>query len=75
MAVKWLTHPMKPANLIFFYHDQPDVVGHVYGPNSSYYDQELKKVVIYYLLPASLNVFTTWLVVCIFSSLTLSALL
>ncbi|XP_050728274.1 bis(5'-adenosyl)-triphosphatase enpp4-like isoform X3 [Eriocheir sinensis] len=44
LAVKWLTHPMKPANLIFFYHDQPDMAGHVYGPNSSYYDEELKKI-------------------------------
>lgn len=44
LAIKWLTDPMKPANLIFLYHDQPDMAGHVYGPNSSYYDEELKKV-------------------------------
>ncbi|XP_045103889.1 bis(5'-adenosyl)-triphosphatase enpp4-like isoform X3 [Portunus trituberculatus] len=44
LAVKWLTHDMVPANLIFLYHDQPDMAGHVYGPDSSYYRDMLKKV-------------------------------
>lgn len=45
LAVKWLTHDMMPANLIFLYHNQPDMAGHVYSPESSYYSDELKKVV------------------------------
>lgn len=44
LAVKWLTHAMLPANLIFLYHDQPDMAGHVYGTNSSYYSDMLKQV-------------------------------
>lgn len=43
-AIEWLTNEQTPANLIFLYHDQPDVVGHVYGPNSLQLLDELKKV-------------------------------
>ena len=44
LAVEWLTHDMVPANLIFLYHDQPDMAGHVYGPDSPYYSDVLKQV-------------------------------
>ena len=55
LAVKWLTHGMVPANLIFLYHDQPDTAGHVYGTDSSYYTEQLKLVanVGYWILVVS----------------------
>ena len=31
-VVSWITDPKKPANLVFFYCEEPDSVGHAEGP-------------------------------------------
>ncbi|CAL4124617.1 unnamed protein product, partial [Meganyctiphanes norvegica] len=43
-AVWWMNNAEKPANLVFIYHDEPDWVGHVYGPNSPFVHEELLKI-------------------------------
>ncbi|KAK3887367.1 hypothetical protein Pcinc_008485 [Petrolisthes cinctipes] len=43
-AVMWMTHSHPQANLVMIYHDQPDQVGHAYGPNSPQVIKELKKL-------------------------------
>lgn len=43
-AVEWMTDATTPANLVFLYVQEPDTVGHAYGPNSSYVVEELKKI-------------------------------
>lgn len=32
--MKWLTDPIKPANLVMFYSEQPDKLAHVVGPDT-----------------------------------------
>lgn len=43
-AVWWMNNVEKPANLVMIYHDQPDWVGHVYGPDSPMVQKELLKI-------------------------------
>ncbi|XP_057671675.1 bis(5'-adenosyl)-triphosphatase enpp4-like [Diorhabda carinulata] len=33
-VISWLLDPLKPANLVMLYIEEPDTHGHVYGPNS-----------------------------------------
>ncbi|XP_055913099.1 bis(5'-adenosyl)-triphosphatase enpp4-like [Eupeodes corollae] len=32
--IKWLTDPIKPANLVMFYSEQPDKLAHITGPDT-----------------------------------------
>ncbi|XP_069959854.1 ectonucleotide pyrophosphatase/phosphodiesterase family member 5-like isoform X2 [Cherax quadricarinatus] len=43
-SIEWFTNERTPANLIFLYHEEPDHVGHIYGPNSSQVEEELRKI-------------------------------
>ncbi|XP_042225607.1 bis(5'-adenosyl)-triphosphatase enpp4-like isoform X3 [Homarus americanus] len=43
-SIQWFTNEQTPANLIFLYHEEPDHLGHIYGPNSSQVLKELKKI-------------------------------
>ncbi|XP_076054894.1 bis(5'-adenosyl)-triphosphatase enpp4-like isoform X2 [Oratosquilla oratoria] len=43
-AILWFTHNKTPANLVMLYFDQPDVVGHAYGPDSKEVTAALKKI-------------------------------
>nr|XP_045597847.1 bis(5'-adenosyl)-triphosphatase enpp4-like [Procambarus clarkii]XP_045597848.1 bis(5'-adenosyl)-triphosphatase enpp4-like [Procambarus clarkii]XP_045597849.1 bis(5'-adenosyl)-triphosphatase enpp4-like [Procambarus clarkii] len=43
-SFEWLTNERTPANLVFLYHDEPDHMGHIYGPNSSQVKEELRKI-------------------------------
>ena len=44
IAVSWLVHETKPANLVLMYFEQPDEDGHQYGPNSKPVDQQLQRI-------------------------------
>lgn len=33
-VMQWIMDPVKPANLIMLYFDEPDFHGHVFSPNS-----------------------------------------
>lgn len=39
----WFTHKESPANFVMAYFDQPDFVGHLKGPFSKEYHQEVKR--------------------------------
>lgn len=32
--MSWIKNPVKPANLVMMYIEEPDTSGHMYGPNS-----------------------------------------
>lgn len=34
MVMKWLSDPLKPANLVMLYFHEPDFHGHVFSPDS-----------------------------------------
>lgn len=42
--ISWLTDPIKPANCIFMYIDQPDDVSHSYGPFSTQVYEQVSKI-------------------------------
>ncbi|XP_066249961.1 bis(5'-adenosyl)-triphosphatase enpp4-like [Euwallacea similis] len=33
-VISWITDPLKPANLVLLYFEEPDTHGHAFGPNS-----------------------------------------
>lgn len=39
-ALSWLSDPKTPANLVMLYIEEPDTVGHVYGPESDVVSEE-----------------------------------
>ncbi|XP_075216748.1 ectonucleotide pyrophosphatase/phosphodiesterase family member 5-like [Lycorma delicatula] len=41
MALKWITDPKTPANLIMLYFEEPDTHGHVFGPDSEQVNAQL----------------------------------
>jgi len=43
-VVDWLTDKEKPANLVFMYFDEPDGMGHTYGPESPEVIKEIQRM-------------------------------
>lgn len=33
-ALSWFVHPKTPTNLVMLYIEEPDTMGHMYGPES-----------------------------------------
>lgn len=42
--ISWFLHPTNPANCVFFYYEQPDAVGHEFGPFSPEIKTEVERV-------------------------------
>ncbi|KAI1294741.1 Bis(5'-adenosyl)-triphosphatase ENPP4 [Halotydeus destructor] len=42
-VISWLLDKDAPANLVMMYFDQPDFVGHLHGPNSIEYRQQVQR--------------------------------
>lgn len=42
--IEWIKDPVKPANLVMVYFEEPDTHGHAYGPNSEVVRDLLKEL-------------------------------
>lgn len=42
--ITWITHPITPTNLVMLYFEEPDYMGHAYGPDSENVKNKLKEL-------------------------------
>ncbi|CAG7668638.1 unnamed protein product [Allacma fusca] len=43
-VMKWITHPTKPANLVYLYIEEPDYTGHRFGPEGPEIVQQIQRI-------------------------------